>query len=109
KKILTEINSVSELKGEFAKSENVTSLEAPIELPKEVKLTGKRVFGGFQLIKGKLSWGKSEDKRIVYRVYEALNNENKLIAEVADEFEYIVNDLTLFSKRKNRRTPHRNS
>lgn len=99
KKILTEINSVSELKGEFAKSENVTSLETPIELPKEVKLTGKRVFGGFQLIKGKLSWDKSEDKRIVYRIYEELNNENKLIAEVADEFEYIVDDLTLFSKR----------
>lgn len=99
KKILTDINNKSELKGQFDKSENVTSLETPIELPGEVKLTGKRVFGGFQLIKGQLSWNKSEDKRVTYRIYEEVNDENKLIAEVADENDYVIDDLSLFSNR----------
>lgn len=99
KKILTDINQNYELKSQFDKSENVMSLETPVELPENIELSGKRVFGGFQLIKGKLSWEKSEDKRIVYRVYEEVDGENNLIAEVADENEYIVEDLPLFSKR----------
>lgn len=99
KKILTDIDQNYELKSQFDKSENVMSLETPVELPENIELSGKRVFGGFQLIKGKLSWEKSEDKRIVYRVYEEVEGENNLIAEVADENEYVVEDLPLFSKR----------
>src|SRR5699024_5175078 len=96
KKILTEINNISDLKSEFDKTDNVTALETPIELPEETKLTGKRVFGGFQLIKGKLVWEPIEDKRIVYRVYEVLD----------DEKEYIVDDLALFSEREFFITPY---
>ena len=106
KKILTEINNISDLKSEFDKTDNVTALETPIELPEETKLTGKRVFGGFQLIKGKLVWEPIEDKRIVYRVYEVLDDENELIAEVANEKEYIVDDLALFSEREFFITPY---
>ena len=99
KKILTEIDQNSKLEARFQKSENVTSLEAPIELPNQTTLSGKRVFGGLKIIKGKLSWTKANDKRIVYRLYEELADENKLIAEVADDNEYIVDDLSLFAKR----------
>ncbi len=99
KKILTEIDQNSKLEARFQKSENVTSLEAPIELPNQTTLSGKRVFGGLKIIKGKLSWTKANDKRIVYRLYEELDDENKLIAEVADDNEYIVDDLSLFAKR----------
>lgn len=100
KKILTEIDQKSKLEAQFQKSENVTSLEAPIELPYKTTLSGKRVFGGLKLIKGKLSWTKANDKRIVYRLYEELDDENKLIAEVADNNEYLVDDLSLFARRK---------
>lgn len=99
KKILTEIDGVNNLKSQFEKSENVTALETPIQLPEEVELSGKRVFGGFQIIKGKLSWNKSKDSRITYRIYEEVNEENKLIAEVANESEYIIDNLSLFSNR----------
>src|SRR5699024_387236 len=99
KKILTDIDQYSNLEAQFKKSENVTSLETPIELPNKTTLTGKRVFGGLKIIKGKLSWPKTNDKRIVYRLYEVVGGENKLIAELADDNEYIIDDLSLFSKR----------
>src|SRR5699024_8050069 len=106
KKILTEINNISALKSEFNKTDNVTALETPIEWPEERILTGKRVVGGFQVIKGKLVWEPSEDQRIVYRIYEVLDDENELIAEVANEKEYIVDDLALFSEREFFITPY---
>lgn len=99
KKILTDIDQYSNLEAQFKKSENVTSLETPIELPNKTTLTSKRVFGGLKIIKGKLSWTKTNDKRIVYRLYEVVGGENKLIAELADDNEYIIDDLSLFSKR----------
>src|SRR5699024_2015299 len=98
KKIITEIKNKSDLKRKLNKTKNEKTIKKPNKLTEETKLTGKLVFRGFQLIKGKLVWEPIEDKRIVYRVYEVLDDENELIAEVANEKEYIVDDLALFSE-----------
>ena len=99
KKILTDINQVNPLANTFEKSGNVSSLEEPIILPEELELKGKRVFGGLKLIKGKLAWNKSVDERIVYRIYEEKSGEDKLIKELLNEKEFIVDDLSVFKNR----------
>ncbi len=100
KTILTRINQIDSLKSSFEQPENAVALEEPIQLPSEVKLSSDRVFGGLKLIKGRLSWEAPADKRTVYRVYELIENEKKLVEEVQGEAEYIVDSLPIFSNRE---------
>lgn len=100
KTILSRINEIDPLESSFEQPENAVALEEPIQLPKEVKLTSNRVFGGLKLIKGRLSWEAPADKRTVYRVYELIENEEKLVEEVQGESEYIVDSLPIFSNRE---------
>lgn len=96
KKILTEMDQQKSLITSFTKPEHVQALAEPIELPVINDLSSSFVFGGLKIIKGKLQWTGTEDKRVVYRIYEENGNEHKQIGEVHGEYEFIIDKFSLF-------------
>lgn len=100
KGILNEISKQAELKQTFEKPEGVVALEEPIQLPIIESLTGKFTFGGWKILKGKLSWEAAEaDDRVVYRIYEYDEDEPILIDEVIGETEYELDSVSLFNQK----------
>ncbi|MFD1414165.1 transglycosylase domain-containing protein [Oceanobacillus jeddahense] len=95
KKILTDIDNQtgSGLTASFEMPEGVEALPDPIDLPVIEHVDASYTFGGFALLKGKLSWGGSTDDRIVYRVYKEEEGTDELVGEVEGETEFIIDDV----------------
>ncbi|WP_040981937.1 transglycosylase domain-containing protein [Oceanobacillus jeddahense] len=95
KKILTDIDNHtgSGLTASFEMPEGVEALPDPIDLPVIEHVDASYTFGGFALLKGKLSWDGSTDDRIVYRVYKEEEGTDELVGEVEGETEFIIDDV----------------
>ncbi|WP_339177760.1 PBP1A family penicillin-binding protein [Oceanobacillus sp. FSL W7-1293] len=95
KKILTDIDNQtgSGLTASFEMPEGVEALPEPIDLPVIEHVDASYTFGGFALLKGKLSWEGSADDRVVYRIYKEEEGTDELVGEVEGETEFIVDDV----------------
>lgn len=96
KKILTTIDHRRDLLGTFTKPENVEEIAEPVALPTIDDLSGKYIFGGFRILKGKLSWTKPLDDRITYHIYKRAGGKDKKIGEVIGEAEFVIEKISLF-------------
>lgn len=96
KKILSEIDRKRTLTATFIKPDNVEAVVEPVALPTIDDLTGKYIFGGFKIFKGKLSWTTPLDKRVGYHIYKYENEESEKIGEVIGESEFIIENISLF-------------
>lgn len=100
KKILTDINQEKKLAASFTKPKDVQSMEEPIKLPNITDLDSTFVFGGFKILKAKLTWSGTGDDRVIYRVYEANEEgEDKLVGEVTGGNEYVIDEFLLLQKK----------
>ncbi|WP_080874088.1 transglycosylase domain-containing protein [Oceanobacillus timonensis] len=95
KKILTDIDnqSGSALTASFEKPDDVEALPDPIDLPEIDNVNASYTFGGFAMVKGKLTWEGSTDDRVIYRVYKEEEGNDELVGEVEGENEFIVDDV----------------
>ncbi|WP_099157317.1 transglycosylase domain-containing protein [Virgibacillus ndiopensis] len=98
KAILTELDNRESLTTAFTKPKNVDALAKPINLPENIELSAGYEFGGFSLVKGKLTWTSPPDDRVVYRIYQEKDGIDKRIGEVKGDNEFIVDDVSLFQK-----------
>ncbi|MFC4403194.1 transglycosylase domain-containing protein [Gracilibacillus xinjiangensis] len=97
KAILTEIDKQIGLESNFNVPQNINDLEDPIELPTISDVTGSFKFGGFSIFKGKLYWTASDDKRVIYRIYEQRDGEDPLIGEVEGEGQFTIDQISVFN------------
>src|SRR5699024_4584868 len=95
KLILTEIDQQRPLSKEFTKPEGVKDLPDPIALSPINHVEIKYVFGGFFLVKGRISWQSANDERVVYRVYRKQQGIDELIGEVTGQNYYIIDKVSL--------------
>ncbi|MFD1065737.1 transglycosylase domain-containing protein [Oceanobacillus locisalsi] len=95
KKILTDIDNQtgSGLTASFEMPEGVEALPEPIDLPDIENVDASYTFGGFAMVKGKLTWEGSTDDRVIYRVYKEEEGNDELVGEVEGENEFIVDDV----------------
>ncbi|ASN06570.1 transglycosylase domain-containing protein [Virgibacillus necropolis] len=96
KSILTEVDKQQPLETSFEKPENVESLPEPIDLPKIKNLKASYTFGGFSLVKGKLTWSQAADERVVYHIYKQQNGIDERIGKVKGKHAFIIDNLPLF-------------
>lgn len=99
KHILSEVDKRESLAQQFIKPGNVKDVPQPITLPTITSVDVKYVFGGFSLVKGKITWRDTahhSDERIVYRIYRQKDGRDELIGEVIGESEYTIDDVPLF-------------
>ncbi|TYR78990.1 PBP1A family penicillin-binding protein [Priestia megaterium] len=94
KDILTESSQNKEIA--FQKSKDVKDLPKPIRLPSIQDLRQELTFHPFGLLTVNLSWTMSEDKRVVYYVYERQEDEDKLVGKVKGKGSYNVERVNLF-------------
>lgn len=95
KVILTEIDKQEPLIADFSKPSHVQAVPKPIKLPTITDVTTKYIFGGFPLIKGKISWKGSADDRVVYRIYRKQKDIDEKIGEVTGKQEFVIDQVTL--------------
>ncbi|ASK60851.1 penicillin-binding protein [Virgibacillus phasianinus] len=95
KSILKEIDKQRPLESNFVKPENVETLPEPMDLPEINQLEASYTFGGFSLVKGKLTWSMAEDERIVYHIYQEQDGIDKRIGQVQGKNEFIIDDAPL--------------
>lgn len=96
KAILREVDKRKKLTAAFEKPDDVADVPSPIELPKITNLKASYTFGGFSLVKGKLSWTGGDDDRIVYRVYRETADIDERVGEVKGETEFTLDNVHLF-------------
>src|SRR5699024_8523703 len=101
KKILTELSQTQEMTQQFSKPEGLQELEKPIDLPTLTDVTSSTAYGGWKVLKAKLSWEDAGDDRIVYRIYEKTKGEgkDKKVGEVTGETEFVIDKFHLFQKK----------
>lgn len=99
KKIMTEVAKQKDVQQAFKLPEGVKTLSEPVELPEINDLIGSYTFGGFKILKGKLQWTGSNDRRVIYKIYEKNDDEIKLLDEVVGETEYVIDQFMLFKHR----------
>jgi len=99
KHILSEMDKKDALAQQFIKPDDVDGLPQPITLPTITDVDVQYVFGGFSIVKGKISWADSaqqDDNRVVYRIYRQKEGDDELIGEVTGKSEYIIDDVSIF-------------
>lgn len=99
KKILSEVAERKEVVKAFTKPDDVEALADPVQLPEITDLVGTYTFGGFKILKGKLSWSGTKDLRTIYRIYERNGEEVNQIGEVKGDEQFIIDDFLLFKQR----------
>ncbi|RDW18225.1 penicillin-binding protein [Oceanobacillus arenosus] len=99
KAILTEIDNTEPLVESFTKPDSVKDLPKPITLPLIMNLQASYEFGGFSIVKGKLLWQGSEDKRVIYRIYREEDGIDTRVGEVVGETEFIISNVLFKSNR----------
>lgn len=98
KAILTEMDKQRPLTSSFTRPDDVKRLAEQIHIPPVTDLDGKFTFGGFKIVKGKLTWTVSEDERIVYDVYKEEDGHVQKIGEMVNKGEFALDDVSLFDK-----------
>lgn len=98
KDILSKIDETTSLAESFIKPDHVKALQQPIELVDVKDVSASYVFGGFSLVKGKLTWKSENDNRVVYRIYRQTDGMSERVGEVIGEHEFVVDDVSLFRK-----------
>lgn len=96
KLILQRIDQRLTLSDSFVKPEVVESLPEPIELPEIKEVDISYTYGGWPFVKGKLTWNGSEDKRIIYNIYEQTDSGVEKIGQVTGKQSYTIQDISLF-------------
>lgn len=96
KRILTEIDKVSPLAGTFSKPDDVDEIAPPITLPVVDDVRAEYIFGGFKLLKGKLTWTVPLDERIIFHVYKRTNKGDEKIGEVTGKGEFTIDNISIF-------------
>ncbi|GEN30714.1 penicillin-binding protein 1F [Cerasibacillus quisquiliarum] len=96
KQILTEVNKLEPLAKTFEKPTGVEALERPIQLPVIHNLQADIEWKNFA-INGKLTWDGSDDKRVVYRIYQVDSSGiDRRVGEVIGHHEYRIRLPSLF-------------
>ncbi|AXI08735.1 penicillin-binding protein [Oceanobacillus zhaokaii] len=99
KAILSEMDSRKPLAESFTKPDSVKNLPKPILLPEITNLQASYEFGGFSIIKGKLSWQGSDDERVIYRIYREEDGIDTRVGEIEGETEFIIDNALFKSNR----------
>lgn len=99
KHILTAIDEDESLLADFDKPSYVDDLPDPIELPEVTNVEASYTFGGFSIVKGKITWDAAEDDRVVYHVYEKKQGIDERVGEVEGENEFVIDDVSIFSSK----------
>lgn len=99
KHILTAIDEYESLLADFDKPSYVDDLPDPIELPEVTNVEASYTFGGFSIVKGKITWDAAEDDRVVYHVYEKKQGIDERVGEVEGENEFVIDDVSIFSSK----------
>jgi penicillin-binding protein 2A len=99
KNILTELDRKEGLASQFQKPEQVEELPEPISLPVITDLKVDKKFSIFSGYKAKLTWTKSEDDRVIYRIYEKTKNGSVLTGEVTGKGIYEDESFNMFDKK----------
>lgn len=94
KDILTEAEQ--ETDKAFKKPKGINDLPEPIRLPIINSLKQELTFQPFGLLTVSLTWEASEDKRVVYYVYEKRGREQNIIGKVKGKGAYEVDRVNLF-------------
>lgn len=92
KDILLEIDKLSPLEESFKKPDNVEQLPKPVHLEPVTNVSGSYEFGGFSLVRAKITWDVLEDDRVVYRIYQERDGIDKRVGEVVGEAEFVINN-----------------
>src|SRR5699024_7275949 len=90
KAILRDVDKQKNLAETFEKSDEVTEVPDPIELPDITDVELTYTFGGSSPITGKLTWTGSDDDRIVYRIYRETPHIDERIGEVKGKTEFMI-------------------
>src|SRR5690625_139649 len=98
KNILREINKHTALVSNYTKPDGVQALAEPIELPEIKDVEVSYIFGGFKILKGKLTWSATKDERVVYRIYEHHDGESKVIGEITGDDTFIIENVSFFKQ-----------
>ncbi|MCG5102008.1 transglycosylase domain-containing protein [Oceanobacillus alkalisoli] len=97
--ILTEIDKLHPLAETFEKPDTVEALAEPVQIAPVTNVQAAYEWGGFSLVRGKISWDPLHDDRAVYRVYEERDGIDRRVGEVQGESEYVI-DHALFKHKK---------
>lgn len=95
--ILKEIDRYKDLSPTFTKPSDVKVVPKPIDLPIIENINVTFAFGGFKLLRGKLTWSGSADSRVVYHIYKVGEEIAEQIGEVTGKTEFIIKDVSLFT------------
>lgn len=95
KDILSELDRHKTLRTHFDQPENVQRVEKPIELPKVTHIEGKYIFEGSLFPKGKLTWDRLEDKRVVFRIYQVKKGIDERVGEVIGQNEFVIEQVNM--------------
>lgn len=96
KAILTDIDNRQPLVEVFKKPADVVDLPKPIELPEITDVHATFEWGGFSILRGRLTWTGSDDERVMYRIYRKKSGIDERVGEVQGKKEYVVTDISLF-------------
>src|SRR5699024_10107262 len=97
KEILSAIDKEKDLVATFTKPDNVEELEPPIELAQVTNVRATFTFGGFSIVKGKIEWDPLEDDRMIYRIYEVIDDRYVYIGEVKSEDSFTIDDVSFWN------------
>lgn len=95
KAILQALDQEQVQEGSFRKPTDVEDVEQPIELPTINDLKVSYKLGGWSLIQGELTWTASDDKRVVYHIYQTTENGAKRIGQVQGKGQFTLTDVSL--------------
>ncbi len=98
KAMLTEMDKTHPQKAAFAQPADVEEVEDPIILPEIKHVKAEHVFGGFALLKAKLTWEGSEDERVIYRIYRKQEGIDKKVGEVEGKHMFTLTGLSAWKK-----------
>lgn len=90
------INHYPQAATAFEKPLAVTELEEPIRLEKINDLQADLSLNPFSF-GVKLHWTAQDDTRVIYHIYEVVNNEYRKIDQVVGKGEYLVKGMNIFS------------
>src|SRR5690625_609699 len=98
KTILSEVDRVEPLTATFTRPDHIEELPEPIELPIITDLDASFGFGGWRLLRGKLTWTPSADERVVYHIYQVTEAEgpDQYLGRIEGEGEFTLRDMSIF-------------
>ncbi|WP_245732709.1 transglycosylase domain-containing protein [Salinibacillus kushneri] len=99
KDILSDVDQKHSLTSQFEKPENVKNLPKPVQLPVIADLQVKKHFGFFSGVTAELTWMPSQDKRVLYRIYEKTESGSTLIGEVEGQGTFQDQEAKMFDNK----------